>query len=672
MKSRRTIYRFIALLFVMASAGQLYAQETNPNDEITFLGSVGVFGAFGINIHSVDFTGLPGVPSCCPQYSSGRGNGFSLGGLYEFPVTPTLNVEVRGLFSTVSGTLSTNETKLVFDGKKSVEGLFEHTITTDFSTIAIAPSVKYTVFNSLKVSAGINAGLLEGGTYSQQERLITPDDILFENDTRTRLASSGTITEVSKFQLGLSAGVSYELPLNSSSTFIAAPEISYTFRLTNALQDESWKIHTLRFGVALKYAWYHYPELVPPKIDIPPPPEVDFTLSAIERSTLTGSLRRQLLADSGSTNAIQVLDVRNITSTNVAALVNYVFFEDSSAVIPQRYSQLSLLEAENFRLSDLESSGTLGIYYNILNVVGKRMQLYPNATITLTGCISGGDSEKDKPNLSKERVDAVKNYLVDFWKIDPKRINSVYRGIPETASNIKNEDGLAENRRVEITSKSWEILDVLSFNDTVRQLSAPTLAMAAKVEAGAGLATWQITAAQAKKVLKEFKGTGDIPDEPFVWDLIKEPNTIPKLTEQISLSLEVTDREGNTESYAAEPLPVKQFYDQKERIETFSLIIFGFNVSSVNETNQRILDMIKTRIAKNSIVTVTGFTDRTGAADYNLKLSDRRAKEIGKILKVPESKSDGKGGSELLYDNELPEGRFYCRTVRVTIETPIE
>lgn len=673
MKPRHNIYRLIALFFVVASAGQLYAQNTNPNDDITLLGSVGVFGAFGIHSHSVDFRGLPGVPSCCPQYSSGSGNGFSLGALYEFPVNSFLDVEIRGLFSTVGGTLSANERKFVFDGKKSVVGLFEHTIATDFSTIAIAPSVKYAVFNALKVSVGISAGLLKGATYSQQERLITPDDILFENDSRTRLASSGNITETRSFHIGATAGISYELPLNSNATMIAAPEISYTFGLTDVLEKETWKVHTLRLGVALKYAWYQYPELAPPTIDMPPPPEVDFTLNTtVGNSLITGSVRGQFVDESGNPAQGQVLDIKNITSTNVAALVNYVFFDDSSAVIPQRYSQLSILEAENFRLRDLESSGTLGIYYNILNIVGKRMQLYPDATITLTGCTSGGDSEKDKPNLSKDRVDAVRSYLMDFWKIDSKRIGVKYRDIPEIASNIKNEDGLAENRRVEITSKSWEILDVLSFNDTVRQLSSPIIALNAQAKAGAGVAKWQITASQSRKVLKEYKGNSEIPSEPFKWNLAKEPNTIPKLGEPISLSIDITDKEGKSELFMGTPITIKQYYDQKERIETFSLIIFGFNVSSVNETNQRILNMIKARITPNSIVTVTGFTDRTGAADYNQKLSDRRAKEIGKILKVPEGKSGGKGGSELLYDNNLPEGRFYCRTVRVTIETPIQ
>jgi outer membrane protein OmpA-like peptidoglycan-associated protein len=62
-----------------------------------------------------------------------------------------------------------------------------------------------------------------------------------------------------------------------------------------------------------------------------------------------------------------------------------------------------------------------------------------------------------------------------------------------------------------------------------------------------------------------------------------------------------------------------------------------------------------------------------GEEDLNLKLSDKRAKSVLKRLEISENINyEGKGESELLYDNSLPEGRFYCRTVTIDIETPIK
>ncbi|MEI6089253.1 MAG: hypothetical protein WCR42_02265 [bacterium] len=32
----------------------------------------------------------------------------------------------------------------------------------------------------------------------------------------------------------------------------------------------------------------------------------------------------------------------------------------------------------------------------------------------------------------------------------------------------------------------------------------------------------------------------------------------------------------------------------------------------------------------------------------------------------------GVGEDTLLYNNDVPEGRFYCRTVQIVVKTPIE
>lgn len=660
----------LSILLAMLAFCPLNAQQVGG--DITFLGSVGIVGASSLTSHSLDIRSLPGVPSCCPQYKNGTGTGFTLGALYELPVNSAMTLEIKGMFTRKTGTITALETKLIYDGKGSADGIFEHTIDATLTKIELVPTLRYKVVGGLNALAGGSVGLASGATYAQQERLITSANVLFENDSRSRLQSSGTISGTAAFQAEFHAGLCYDVPLNSASTWLVSPQATYSLGITNILQNEKWSINSLNLGIAIRYAWYKYPELITPSIEKIELSEPAIALDPMQQSTISGNVRGQFVDSSGSPAKAQVLDIKNITSTNVSALVNYVFFDDTSAVIPARYTLLSKAQAADFILKDLEGTGTLPIYYHILNVIGKRMQLYPESGITLTGCTSGGENEKDKPQLAKQRAEVLRNYLTDVWGIDAKRITVKSRALPEVASNVKNDDGLAENRRVEITTKSWELLDVLSFNDTLRQLSSPIIALNAEAKADNGIASWRITATQDRKKLKEFSGTSSPEGEKLLWDLREDPNSIPKLSEPVNITMDITDKDGRTEVIKCEPIRIKQLYDQKERIETFSLIIFGFNMSSVNDANQRIIDLIKSRIAKNSIVTVTGFTDRTGAAEYNQKLSDRRAKEIGKLLNVREERSTGKGGSELLYDNNLPEGRFYSRTVRVTIETPIE
>jgi hypothetical protein len=54
-----------------------------------------------------------------------------------------------------------------------------------------------------------------------------------------------------------------------------------------------------------------------------------------------------------------------------------------------------------------------------------------------------------------------------------------------------------------------------------------------------------------------------------------------------------------------------------------------------------------------------------------MKLSGKRAEETGQALAIKNVEIKAMGNTKLLYDNILPEGRFYCRTVEIVIETPI-
>ena len=42
------------------------------------------------------------------------------------------------------------------------------------------------------------------------------------------------------------------------------------------------------------------------------------------------------------------------------------------------------------------------------------------------------------------------------------------------------------------------------------------------------------------------------------------------------------------------------------------------------------------------------------------------------LLFLSKDNAKGLGESVLLYDNDIPEGRFYCRTVEVILETPLD
>ena len=60
-----------------------------------------------------------------------------------------------------------------------------------------------------------------------------------------------------------------------------------------------------------------------------------------------------------------------------------------------------------------------------------------------------------------------------------------------------------------------------------------------------------------------------------------------------------------------------------------------------------------------------------GNDDFNLRLSTQRAQAVAKALDHPNVIARGVGETILLYSNDTPEGRFYCRTVDIISETPM-
>jgi outer membrane protein OmpA-like peptidoglycan-associated protein len=108
-------------------------------------------------------------------------------------------------------------------------------------------------------------------------------------------------------------------------------------------------------------------------------------------------------------------------------------------------------------------------------------------------------------------------------------------------------------------------------------------------------------------------------------------------------------------------------------------IIFEFNKSKAIAMYEKYLrEVVTPKIPKNGIVIIHGHTDIIGEESYNLNLSLDRANEVKNIIEKALSDSGrrdvkfevhGFGEEESMspFDNNLPEERFYNRTVIIDI-----
>ncbi len=686
-QSVRSAYRFIegplqglALLLALclfAGPQRLAAQPTEPDSSD---GRYGGFIHLNLNLHRAAFSRLPGVPNCCREFTGGTGTGVTIGLLYKHPLTDLFALDLRAAWSTLGAELVEPERTTVIVAGEAVEGEFEHQLDAGLSAILLEPSLEYRPTDRFGLRIGPGVGYLLGGSYDQREELVKPEEVgVFENNRRTRNEFSGDIPELNRLRLSAHIGFGYDFPLNASGTMTATPELFYSRGFSTILADSSWSVDQLRVGVAITFGPGRREPDIPPVVVMPAQPD-SVEEPEIRPELLRATVHAVGIAEDGSEASKAVLTVEEFISTNMRPLLNYVFFDEGSSDLPQRYERLSEREKERFRVERLHNVPTLPTYHHLLNIVGRRMAEYPEATLRIVGCNDGlGEKANGGLQLSRSRAESVADYLRSAWGVDSSRLSIESRNLPAKPSNMEVADGIVENRRAELYSDTWEILAPVITDDTLRVTNPPMIRFKPEAEGPAPVSGYSLNVLQDGNLLKSFRGMSGMEEE-IDWNLQEEQETIPRTDEPIIYQLEVRDQIGNAVRTEPDSLPVEQITISRKRreriadkyIDRYSLILFDFDKAEFNEANERIGTFIRERIREGATVTITGYTDRIGEADYNLGLSRRRAEETERELETTGAEVSGVGETVELHENDLPEGRFYSRTVTIIVETPVE
>jgi len=381
-------------------------------------------------------------------------------------------------------------------------------------------------------------------------------------------------------------------------------------------------------------------------------------------------------------SAPSAVNIEEVTMVDSSPLLNHIYFDTGKSNIPERYVALTSPEAVQ-SFSEEKLRDTMEKYRHVLNVIGKRLVVNPEARITLVGCNSNKGEEKGKVSLSKSRAEAVFAYLQSVWSIDPSRMEIKARNLPEVPSTSRVPEGVVENQRVEILADHPAILDTIKSVYLLEQTDTKEIRIVPSLQAEIGIERWQLTLRGGDTVLATKEGTGNPPQE-FVFALetlgVRTISTLGRLT----ADLEVKDREGNVFSTASSPIAIN-FMRREERIaqktgnkvlEKYGLILFDFDRTELKDRNQVIVNRVLARVAELKDVTmdIAGHTDSIGREKYNLDLSERRAKAVYDttlqtgIAAGAQIHHVGNGPYGPPYDNSLPEGRSLNRTVIITLQ----
>ncbi|MCX6154689.1 MAG: OmpA family protein [Candidatus Kapabacteria bacterium] len=706
----------LVAIFFIASISMEAQNQINYKDY-----RFGVFTDLSYNLHSADFLYTPDCPTCNPGFTSGSKMSYlNFGALFDYKISKKLFLGLRVGYFSYNGNLRNQDTTTVLVNTKTppdVTGHFEYGLNAYLSTIGFAPILTYNVYKSLNLHAGANIGVLINKTQDVYEKIIDPAEAVFtDSHTKFRNVKNGVdIKGTNSVQAHLIFGASYELPLNRDRTLIAVPEAFFYYALTSIIKDTAWSAHALKFGVAIMYNPIEEPEIRQEiknqnKIDtirlvsdlydnntfkigtnivktdeklenyIKTITNITFRTDTIftkKKYALDGDIVAFGLDSAGNEIPNPKMTIEEFSASKLHPLLNYIFFDENSAAIPEKYKALTKSDISTFDINKLYTLETMSIYYYILNIVGKRLTDNPTANLRIVGCINDRNQEKSNKELSKSRAEAVKNYFLNIWGINESRLKIEVKGLPEKASTPTDDpEKMQENQRVELYSDNDVVLEPVFVADTLRVSNPPSLRFKTNVRTEAGFSNGKIEIKQNQMIYKNFSVSSD-GSAAYEWKL--DQANMPRLNQVLEYGLMFSDKKGQIAAPISKNIFLEQITIKKKRlnilkdkeIEKFSLILFNFDKADISSKNSKIVDFIKSRFKTNTQITITGFTDRTGDETYNKNLSQRRAEATFKALGNKNASYIGRGEEQLIYDNNNPEGRFYCRTVEILLETDI-
>jgi len=639
----------------------------------------GLYGSFGLNFHSTNFSGVSGIPNCCTKFQNAFGTGANVGATFDFPIDYLSAISIRLSYGTIGAAFSEIEsTDLMIDGTVQ-KGKFEHRLNAVSSNLILEPLYSRRLWQSLWGHGGISLALPASTKFSQIEAIIDPADrgVFVEEQTSYRNDTSGVLTGFSGLLIGLSLGVSYELPMTKERWLLLVPSLFFRQYFNNAIDNGNWKITTLDLGLGIKYKT---PPVPPP----PPPPPISPPFPANlampkPLPKLIAKINAVEIDPDGKEKKLSGIKIEDFVSFNMKPLLSYVFFDEGSHQIPSRYIKYDNKSKNNFKYEVLQKLNDIETYYHVLNIIGKRLNQDSSITVSIVGCNANVGVEKNDKVLSRERAFAVRDYLRDVWNVNEKRMRIEIRNLPKEASKSDTSSGQAENRRVEITTKFVELTKPVIAKDTLRQVSKTTIRFLPEVESELEIKDWKVTAVQGNKVIFEKNGS-NIPPKSIDWEISSESSDVPNQAGKITFNLEVSDKLSQVAKSPNATMSVEQLTVQKKRYERrkdkefefYSLILFDYGKTTLASEHKEVVDFVKSRIIDGSKVMVFGYTDSMGDDAINLRIATQRAKAVADRLNLSDVEYKGIGEAELLFNNELPEGRFYCRTVRINVETEIE
>ncbi|MFH1049996.1 MAG: OmpA family protein [bacterium] len=622
---KKTIYLIIVITILSVINLSAQTERIVPT-------SLGIYAGMNVNMHSPNFV-YPLEQNNVGFNNSATGFGGALGFTGLIPINNMFVISGKIGYNGLGATLEKDDYKL----------------DASLNYIEITPELQIhnlLPFDDFYLIGGLETGIPLSPKYTISGTTIENEDI---PDATFRMAAS--------------LGIGYFIELSNGVNL--TPELTYRLPFSDVSSNNdftTWNVPQIRLSVSLTFALTAPPEKIVT-------PESYFNL---------GFKEVRYYDNEGNTKPLDRIKVEDVKYTEQFPLVASIFNDENTAK-PSNSSQFlyAKSDAGEFSIGSLIPDA-LRINQSTLDIIGTRLLENPDAELTVTGTIDN-KGELNKNDLAMQRAQFVKDYLVGNYKIEQEKINVRAVGLPEKPSSQKDPDGIAENRRVELSSSNPKILaPILIQKDNQTYAEPNVIEFVPYAESSDSVLEWKLSVTQKGSEIRSFAGVGN----PEIVDWIIIPNELVKSEIPIEYVLWAKNSKED-EKEAAGTIPVDYYSSTKKKTEElpdktiakFSLILFNFDDDKISQKdldiiNKDILPLIKF----NSAVKIFGYTDRIGDENYNKGLAQRRATAVKRYLeskvKTAKYESFGIAESSAPFDNDLPVGRQLSRTVQIHIISP--
>jgi hypothetical protein len=342
------------------------------------------YGAFIGPSYIINNTKLQIFPGAddCGSYSNGSKIRLSAGIFYTYQNYKNLiDFDFRLYYEQRPVTLTEESSKYeIYNSQlKSYQPLvLKYQFDGSLDYIAIDLGVKYKPLKEFPafLRLGIDAGNpIITADYENSEMIVSPSGILFPDETIKHPISKGKMNNAGT-AFGINLSASYKYPLNND--IIIEPALTYRKSLNSVLNDQQWNQDIIRLTLSVGFEKSSEPLPVNPNIDTVPAPKPSLQdLITIQPSATPNG-------DFTTTN-IKLLET---TVTQTYPILPYIFFISDNSDLKSAYS---VKNSNNFDESKL-ADDNLTIYYDILNIIGSRMNKYANSNLTINGTQDGKEN----------------------------------------------------------------------------------------------------------------------------------------------------------------------------------------------------------------------------------------------------------------------------------------